>query len=199
MTLAIEDMIARFGPVAVLVGAAVEGEVTMLLAGVAAHLGLIDFTGAVCLGTLGGFSSDALFYSIGRRRHAAIRGSWIYRRVGPAIEALAGRLGILQIALARFIFGTRMATMLLWGMRDLGFVRFAVVDLAGCTAWAIVLGGLGYFMSDSATALVGRVRRVELWLLGALIVAIVLFGAAHAVSRRRRSLRSGAPDDSKAA
>jgi membrane protein DedA with SNARE-associated domain len=47
VTLTIEDMITRFGPLAVLIGAAVEGEVTMLLAGVAAHLGLLDFTGAM--------------------------------------------------------------------------------------------------------------------------------------------------------
>ena len=40
MSLTIEDMIVRFGAPAILVGASVEGDVTMILAGVAAHLGL---------------------------------------------------------------------------------------------------------------------------------------------------------------
>jgi membrane protein DedA with SNARE-associated domain len=39
---------------------------------------------------------------------------------------------------------------------------------------SLVFTGLGYLLSGSATALVGHVKRVELWLLGAVIVGVVI-------------------------
>lgn len=50
-----EDILVRFGPLAVLVGAGIEGDVTMILAGVIVHLGLLDGPVALVAGCLGGF------------------------------------------------------------------------------------------------------------------------------------------------
>ncbi len=39
---------------------------------------------------------------------------------------------------------------------------------------SVVFTGLGYLVSGSATLLLGKVRRVQLWLLGALLVGVLL-------------------------
>jgi len=62
--------------------------------------------------------------------------------------------------LSRFVYGTRIASMFFWECTA-PYARFAAFDLAGCLLSAIVLAGLGFGLSTSAVALVGRVKRAE--------------------------------------
>jgi membrane protein DedA with SNARE-associated domain len=181
----LEGLIARFGLSAVFLGAGLEGDVTMILAGVAAHVGLLGFPEAVGAGILGGFASDLAWYGVGRWHAGPLRASELYRRAGPTIERFARRLGVWQIAAARYVYGTRIASMCFWGLHGLPLWRFAVVDLAGCVSWGLVLGGLGFVASDSVAAVVGRVRRVELWLLIALVLAALVLVVLHRLVLRR--------------
>jgi hypothetical protein len=48
--------------------------------------------------------------------------------------------------------------------------------------------GLGYLVSGSATALLGKVKRVELWLLGVLLVGAVIVFIIHRTARRELHL-----------
>src|SRR2546425_6912433 len=135
-----EHLIVRYGLAVVFFGAAVEGDVTMILAGVTAHIGLFPLPSAIALGALGGMAGDSFFYALGRRHSGSLRTSALYRKAEPAIERFTGRVGELQIGLARFVYGTRMASMLFWGVKGLPFWRFALIDAAGCALWAAVLG-----------------------------------------------------------
>ena len=175
----IHQLLARYGLVAVFFGAAVEGDVTMILAGVAAHLGLLDLPAALVFGTLGAVASDLACYALGLARASSIRRSALYKAAGPAIERFVDRIGVWQIATARFVYGTRIATMLFWGTRGLPLWRFLAVDFAGCSLWAVALGALGFLASSRAEALLGRVRRVRRWLLAALLVSAMIFVTAH--------------------
>ncbi len=192
----IRELLLRYGLLAVFFGAATEGDVTMILAGVTAHLGLLDLPAAMVIGALGGFVGDIACYGLGRARAASIRRSGIYRQAGPVIERFVDRFGVLQIGIARFIYGTRIATMLFWGIRGLPLWRFASVDLPGCLLWAAALGGLGFMASNSAAALIGRVTQIKFWLLGALLVSAAVFLAIHLLFRilfRWRRRRAGRP------
>ncbi len=186
-----EALIVRYGLAVVFFGAAVEGDVTMILAGVTAHVGLFRLPSAIALGALGGFAGDTAFFALGRRHSGILRTSALYRKAEPAIERFTGRVGELQIGLARFVYGTRMASMLFWGVRGLPFWRFALIDAAGCALWALILGGLGYSLSSSAEMVIGRVRRAELWLLVGFAVSVALVLAYRAFSLRWR----GQPND----
>jgi membrane protein DedA with SNARE-associated domain len=65
--------------------------------------------------------------------------------------------------------------MLFWGVHRLRFSRFALVDGVGCVAWAILLGTLGFAASSGAVLLLGEVKRVELWLMGALAASVAVY------------------------
>jgi len=181
-----EDLIVRYGLAVVFLGAAVEGDVTMILAGVTAHVGLFRLPSAILLGALGGFAGDTVFFALGRRHSGILKTSALYRKAGPAIERFTGRVGEMQIGLARFVYGTRMASMLFWGVRGLPFWRFALIDAAGCALWAVILGGLGYSLSSSAELFVGRVKRAELWVLAGFAVSLALVLAYRGLSLRWR-------------
>jgi membrane protein DedA with SNARE-associated domain len=186
-----QTLILKFGLLMVFLGTALEGDVTMILSGVVAHLGLLPLPAVLTCGALGGLAGDLACYALGRRHAASIRGSRLYRRAGPSIEQLADRIGARQILVARFVYGTRMASMIFWGVRGLSLPRFALIDLAGCLLWAVGLGVSGYLLSDSAALLVGDVKRVEIWLLAALIGAVTLIGGIHLLLARRRARRNG--------
>lgn len=185
-----EDLISRFGLLAVYLGAAVEGDAVLVLAGVVAHLGLLDLPLAMAVATAGCVSGDLVWYGLGRIRSESIRSTRAYRAVGPTVERLAARVGPWQIASSRILYGTRIVTMLYWGIHRLSLVRFALIDLLTCATWAVSLGGLGYFASKGAMTLLGEVQRAESWLLGGAVVVVVLLVAIRFAIRGAR-VRSG--------
>ena len=180
----LEQLLIRFGVPAVFAGAAIEGDFVLILSGVVAHLGYFPLPVAIAAGALGSLAGDCAWYGFGRVRGSRFRAGGLYRRVGPRIERLARRLGAAQLLVTRFIYGTKSASMLFWGLHGLPFRRFLLYDAAGCLLGAGLFVGLGYLVSGSAAALIGRVRRVELWLLGALVVGIVLVLAIHLLAKR---------------
>jgi len=105
------------------------------------------------------------------------------------IERLAARIGPWEIVLARFVYGTRFASMLFWGIRRLGWLRFVALDLVGSLLGALILVTLGFALSQSATAVIGEVERVEKRLLGAALVAAAAVVGFHALGRRVRAAR----------
>ena len=184
----LESLVLRYGLAAVLVGSAFEGDFTLILAGVAAHLGYFPFPLAVAAGILGSYVGDFAWYLLGRIRGPRFRAGRLYQRVGPRIERLARRLGAAQLIAARFVYGTKAASMVFWGLHGMPVVRFAIVDAIACVIGALVFAGLGYGVSGSATVLLGHVRRVQLWLLGALIVGAVLVVLIHLAAKRELHL-----------
>lgn len=180
----LEELITRYGLIAVMLGAAVEGDFTLILAGVFAHLGYFPLPLAVAAGVLGGLVGDLAWYGLGRMRGPRFRGGRLYRRVGPTVERLAGRLGAAQLIAARFVYGTKAASMVFWGLHGMRLTRFVVVDAIGCILGSLVFTGLGYAVSGSATVLLGHVRRVQLWLLGALVAGVLLVIVIHWTAKR---------------
>ena len=170
----LQQLLIRYGLIAVLVGTAVEGDFTLLFAGVVARLGIFAFPLAVAAGALGSLLGDTCWYSLGRFRGPRFREGRFYRRVGPTVERLARQLGPWQLVAARFVYGTKSASMIFWGLHGLSFRRFLLIDSVGCLLGSLVFTSLGYLLSGSAMALLGHVKRVELWLLGGVIVGVLI-------------------------
>lgn len=170
----LQQLLIQYGLIAVLIGSAFEGDFTLILAGVVAHLGIFPFPLAVAAGALGGLVGDSAWYALGRFRGPGFRGSRFYTRVGPTIERLTKQLGPWQLLAARFVYGTKGASMIFWGLHGLPYRRFLLIDTVGCILGSLVFTGLGYLLSGSAAVLLGNVQRVELWLLGAAIVGVLI-------------------------
>jgi membrane protein DedA with SNARE-associated domain len=184
----LEQFLIDHGPSAVVVGAIIEGDMTLILAGVVAHLGIFPLPVAVAAGATGCLLGDCGWFWVGRWRGARFREGGLYRRVGRRIEGLARRFGVWQLLLARFVYGTKNASMVFWGLQGLSFGRFVAVDALGCALGTVVFAGLGYLVSGSAEVLLGRVRRFELWLLGAVIVGIGIVIVVHRLTKRELHL-----------
>jgi membrane protein DedA with SNARE-associated domain len=187
----LEQIIVQYGLAAVFVGAAIEGDLTLILAGVAAHLGYFPFPMAVAVSTVGGYLGDLAWYGLGRVRGPRFRSGRLYGRVGHRIEALARRLGAAELIASRFVYGTKAASMVFWGLHGMSLPRFLLVDGIGCVLGSLAFTGLGYAVSGSATVLLGRVRRLELWLLGPVIVGVVLVFVVNWAAKKELHVDDG--------
>ena len=81
-----------------------------------------------------------------------------YRKIGPRIAAVTRKIGVWQIIAARFVYGTKNATMLFWGLHNLPLLRFVLVDAIGCVLGASFFVGLGYLVGDGAEVLLGTYK-----------------------------------------
>jgi membrane protein DedA with SNARE-associated domain len=184
----LQQLLIHYGLVAVLIGSAIEGDFSLILAGVVSHLGIFPFPWAVAAGTVGSLAGDTAWYALGRLRGPKFREGKLYRRVGRTIDRLARQLGPWELLAARFVYGTKAASMVFWGLHGLSFPRFLLIDALGCAIGATVFTGLGYLVSGSAMVLLGKVRRIQLWLLGALIVGVVIVYIIHRTAKHELHL-----------
>ena len=169
-----EPFLIHYGLAAVALLAIVDGDVTLILAGVIAHLGLFSLPAGIAAGSAGAFIGDTVFYTVGRTNRRWIQNTRLYRRMGPRAENLFRRFGVGQLFAMRLVYGTRIATLILFGVRGVTFWRFALFDSLSCMAWATLLGLLGFAMSTRAAWLIREVKSIELAVACALVVMIIL-------------------------
>jgi len=86
--MSLKQLLIDHGPTAVVIGAIVEGDMTLILAGVVAHLGVFPLPVAMTAGAAGCLLGDCGWFWVGRWRGARFRSGALYRRVGRRIESL---------------------------------------------------------------------------------------------------------------
>src|ERR1051326_3724306 len=120
----IEDLIREYGLWAVFFGVMIEGDLTLLFAGVLAHYGLFSFSEALITGTLGGFVGDLTSYLVGYRGKEWIKHSQFYQRARPRLEKLCARFGFYSFFLLKYVYGLRTASAVFGGFPHMRPRRF---------------------------------------------------------------------------
>lgn len=179
------QLIIQYGLAAVFLGSGLEGDLSMVLGGVVSHQGYFRPPIAIAAAALGAFCADCVWYAVGRLHAQRLQDAAFYRKVGPRIAAVTRKIGVWQIIAARFVYGTKNATMLFWGLHNLPLLRFVLVDAVGCVLGASFFVGIGYLVGDGAEALLGKVKRFEFLLLGALVVGILVLVVIRVLAQRR--------------
>ncbi|HET9530683.1 MAG TPA: DedA family protein [Blastocatellia bacterium] len=169
------ELLQTYGLWAVFFGTMIEGDLTLLFAGVLARAGIFGLEEALIVGTAGGVVGDSLSYLIGARFRARARSLRFYMRARPRIEKLMRRFGVLTVFIVKYVYGLRTTSAIFWGLAHFGFVKFEVLTLASCAVWVGVLVGLGFTFATGIEKLIGDLHRIQIALLVVvIIVAIVL-------------------------
>jgi len=179
----LSQLIELYGLYGVFALVMIEGDLTLLLAGVLAHTGFFDdgmlqgygFAKVLLWGTLGGFASDNVAYAAGRAFSGTVRDFRFYRSASPRIERLTNRFGTLSIFISKYVYGLRWASCTFYGVARMPYVRFVPLSLGSCFLWVFILSGVGYFFSSAVMGLIGDFRHVGKILLGILIGGVVVF------------------------
>lgn len=183
MFLLVENIIREYGLWAVLFGAMIEGELTLLFAGVLAHYGLFSLTEVFVCGTTGGFISDSIGYWLGHTSKRSISQCSFIKRAQPRLEKLSQRFGLCSIFLVKYIYGLRTASAVFWGFAQMRYRRFGPLTAASCMVWVGLLSGIGYFFSGAIELVIGRVQQIGFILLVALIITLIIAASVYWLER----------------
>lgn len=179
----IENLLREYGLWAVFFGVMIEGDLTLLFAGVLAHYGLFGFAEVLATASAGGFVGDVLSYLIGYTGKLHIQSNHFYQRAKPRLDRLSARFGLGSIFLVKYIYGLRTASAVLWGFAHMPFRRFGPLTLASCFLWSLVLSGAGYFFSGAITVVIGRIHQIGIILLIAVLIALFVAGSLYLLER----------------
>ena len=168
------ELLGQYGLHAVFILVMLEGDITLLLAGVLAHSGFFgeySFARVLLWGTIGGCLSDNLAYLTGRGFCEGVREVRFYQAAKPRLERLTNKFGPLSIFLSKYIYGLRWAACVFYGVGRMPYLRFLFLSFTSCFLWVFVLAGAGYFFSGAVMNLIGDFQR-----LGKVLLVIVVLG-----------------------
>src|SRR6476660_907349 len=174
----LNDLLFQYGLYAVFILVMLEGDITLLLAGVLAHSGFFgdySFARVLIWGTIGACLSDNVAYFAGRGFCETVREFRFYRLAQPRLQRLTNKFGPLSIFLSKYIYGLRWASCVFYGVGRMPYLRFLLVSLGSCFLWVFILSGAGYFFSGAVMGLIGDFQRLGKVLLVIVIVGIVTF------------------------
>lgn len=180
-----EQLIAEYGYWAVLAGTFFEGETVPVLAGFAAHEGLLRLDLVILCAFIGSFTGDQVWFW-GGRRYGKV---WLAKH--PTSAAAAERVGRLLdrwgdwfVLSFRFLYGVRSISTVALGLSSISAIRFAVLNMISAAVWAVVVGCLGYLFGQAIEGMMGEIKAWEHRILAALAIALALF-VIHRLVRRK--------------
>lgn len=175
----VQNLISTLGLPAIFLLTMVEGDITLLLAGVLAHgqaFGPYSFVLVLATGTLAGVASDNVAYALGRAGRSSVKKYRFYCAARPRIERLTKKFGPLSIFVSKFTYGLRWGACAFYGVAKMPYPRFLMLSFASCFFWALVLSGAGYVFHTAIYTLVGNLHDLSYMLLfvvvGVLVVGI---------------------------
>jgi membrane protein DedA with SNARE-associated domain len=180
-------LVEQYGLIAVLVGAMLEGETVLLLAGASAHLGLLDFREVIAMAALGAFLGDNFFFLLGRHYGPKLTGRvrWVAAAV-PRIDRLLLRWRWGAVIGLRFTYGLRMAGPMLIGAGTMPAWEFLLANAVGALLWAALIGGLGYLGGHAVQQTLEHLAGGEKIVLGVVVLVGLLALILRAILRHRR-------------
>ena len=180
-------IVDSYGYWAVAIGAFLEGETILALAGLAAYRGYLDFYTVVVVAMIFGFLGDQFYFFLGRRKGAQILARFPdAKERAHRFDDLLRRWHAPLIVMIRFMYGFRIIGPILLGMGRVPAWKFMVFNFIGAAIWAPLIAGIGYLFGEIVESVLHDVKRIEIWLFAAIVVAGVV---GVAIAHRRRSKR----------
>jgi len=180
-------LIDSYGYLAVFVGAFLEGETILALAGLAASRGYLDFAAVAAIAMVAGFLGDQFFFFLGRvRGQALLRRFPRWRARAHRFDAMLARWHAPLIVGIRFMYGLRILGPVMLGMGRVAAWKFLVFNFIGAAIWAPLIAGLGYLFGAILERVLADLQHVELWAAGIVIAIAIGVALVHRMRDRAR-------------
>jgi membrane protein DedA with SNARE-associated domain len=185
----IETFVVKYGLLAILLGAGIEGEAVVVTGGVLAHRGLVPLIPACICAAIGSFVVDQIWFALGRRFQ---NHRWITRI--KAKPAFARAVDLLErrptgfILAFRFIYGLRTVSPIAIGTSKVPMRTFLPLNALAAAVWGPVFTLFGYYVGHALDPLIdrfaGKAKVVVLVVLVLIVFVGVIQLARHLLRRR---------------
>jgi len=171
----LQQIISDYGYLALFILTFLEGETVLVIAGFLAFQGKLELPLVIITAFLGTFAGDQTFFYLGRFKGIAFlekRPLW-HSKTDKVFDMLSRHQ--MKVVLGfRFLYGIRNVTPFVIGASRMNPFKFFVLNFLGALVWAAAVGYLGYQFGHLAEAMMGRIQKYEIYILG-FIVAVGLF------------------------
>ena len=172
------QLFAEYGIYAVFALCTVEGDITLLLAGVMAHYGYFgpySFLWVYIAGTLGGMAGDTFGYFVGRLFQKTIKDYTFYKLAQPRIERLVDKFGPFSLIVSKYIYGIRAAMCVANGVGRMPLPKFLFLDFISCSLWVLILASVGFFFSGAVTTIIGDFQQIGIAAFFIVLTGVIVF------------------------
>jgi len=166
------ELLQAWGYPAVVIGAFVEGETVLLLAGFAAHAGYLELPGVIVAAFAGSALGEQFYFLLGRRYGERLLAR--FPRLAPEVARVRGMLrrhDVGAIVSVRFLYGLRTVGPMVIGASAVPWLRFAAIDSAAALVWSAAVAGAGYAFGKGLELWLGDLQHLEE------LLALALLGA----------------------
>ncbi|MDH7975120.1 DedA family protein [Sphingomonas sp. AR_OL41] len=193
----IETLVVKYGLLAILLGAGIEGEAVVVAGGVMAHRGLVPLVPACICAAIGSFVVDQIWFALGRRFQTH---RWIVRihekpAFARALRLLERRPTAFILAF-RFIYGMRTVSPIAIGTSKVALRTFLPLNALAAAVWGPVFTLFGYYVGHALDPLIDRIAgKAKLIVL--VVVVLVVFVGVIQLTRHLLHKRDSQGDDSR--
>lgn len=199
--MSIESFIAQYGLAAIFLGAAFEGETSVVTGGLLAHQHLLPLWGSAAAAVTGSFAADQLFFFAGRHYRDTKRVRRIAEKpaFAKALDTLDRHPTVFILGF-RFLYGLRTISPIAIGTSHVPARTFMVLNAISATVWGVLFTILGYVFGDGLIELVDKVMPKQKLVGVAILVAVAALAiAGFRFWRRRRARKADAQPRANAA
>jgi len=180
-----EEWIARLGYLGVLMGTFVEGETTILLAGIFAKFGYLQLKEVILFAFLGTFLGDCCFFFLGKFFGKSVIERYEFLRVRVVVaNRIITQYGHLILFIMRFLAGFRSIILLLLGCANFNSSRFLMIDLVLSLIWSIGISVIGFMFANVVYIFVTDIQGYE-----TIVIPVVAIPAIAAILLYRHFIR----------
>jgi membrane protein DedA with SNARE-associated domain len=156
----VDQLIARYGYLAIfsllmlgIVGPAIPDETILVVSGILARQGKLDYIGVLGAGYFGSLCGITVSYTLGRNGlfYLLLKIPFVRKNAGAHMERVHDwfeRYGRWTLFFGYFVAGVRHFTALAAGASKMSGRHFAIYAYTGGMLWVICFVSLGYFLGD---------------------------------------------------
>ncbi len=170
------------GYIIVFLGVFLEGEFTLLVAGVLAHLSAFTFGEAYLVALAGGLTKTIVGYRFGRFLRAKYPKSRFFRFVVRKVNTLLPQFKerpFWSIFISKFIFGLNNLVLIYAGFAKVRRSMYYRAELISNVTWSFLVLGLGFVFSVAAFNISHDIRKFMLLFFAFLIGFIIVQRIIH--------------------
>jgi membrane protein DedA with SNARE-associated domain len=183
----LETLISQYGVLAVLLGAAFEGETAVFLGGVFAHRHFMSWWEAATAAAIGSFAADQAWFLAGRyANRLALVQRFLKTDAAQKVSQLLEAHPTGFILAFRFIYGMRTVSPIAIGLSSVPALRFVILNFIAAVVWAVMITTIGYLFGNAVEMLLGRLKLHLHLLIAVAAIAAILTALAYLIRRQMR-------------
>lgn len=152
-----QQFVEQYGYWAVFAWTFIEGESVFIAAAALAAAGVMTSWKVIAVAATGAYVGHLFFFALGRWRGMAIIEALPFlKRHYPKANAVLDRYAHWSIFIFQYLYGTRMVAAIMFGCSTIGFGRFALLQVANCLSWAVIIYSVGHLVGMAGVAILHR-------------------------------------------